>query len=124
MTPTTIYLVVYDWVDGTTIHDAFTTFDAAQTYIEDVLKDTRRCQVHKIRLWGEDLGKLNILKRIEKLEEHNSSFPCIEPSIIADGFAQEYVNKHIIGDILDLLIKSGEGPVADGAKEIKNRLDK
>jgi hypothetical protein len=52
-TPITIYLVVYDWVDGTTIHDAFMTEEAAQGYIEDVLQDTRRCQIHEIRLWGE-----------------------------------------------------------------------
>jgi hypothetical protein len=47
----------------------------------------------------------NILKRIDKLEEHNASFPYIEPSIIADGFAQEYVNKKAIIDILAIITK-------------------
>ena len=50
----TIYLVVYDWVDGTTIHDAFTTEAVAQAYIEDVLNDTRRCHFREIRLWNND----------------------------------------------------------------------
>lgn len=49
---TTIYLVVYDWVDGVEIHDAFTTKAAAQTYIEDMLNDTKRCHIREIRLWG------------------------------------------------------------------------
>lgn len=50
--PTVIYLVVYDWVDGTTIYDAFTTSKDAGDYIENVLKDTRRCQIQEIKLWG------------------------------------------------------------------------
>lgn len=58
MNHTTIYLVVYDWVDGTTIHDAFTTQVAAQAYIEDVLRKystrglSESFQIHEIRLWG------------------------------------------------------------------------
>jgi hypothetical protein len=50
---TIIYLVVYDWVDGTTIYDAFQSEEAAGNYIEDVLQDTRRCQIREIRLWGD-----------------------------------------------------------------------
>jgi hypothetical protein len=49
--PKTVYLVVYDWVDGYSIYDAFTTSEAAGIYIEDVLHDTRRCQIREVKLW-------------------------------------------------------------------------
>jgi hypothetical protein len=58
---TTIYLVVYDWVDGTAIHDAFTTPEAAQAYIEDLLRKystrglSKNFQIQEIRLWGNEL---------------------------------------------------------------------
>jgi hypothetical protein len=48
-------MIEHNWeviVDDYSIYDAFMTSEAAGNYIEDVLQDTRRCQIREVKLWN------------------------------------------------------------------------
>lgn len=68
-----------------------------------------------------DIAKL--LQRIEKLEDFNTSFPYIEPSTIIEGLHQEFDNKQLILEILDMLSEYANDGDAGPLQPILPRRD-